>query len=479
MNEIRDLIIGIDFGKEFSQISYYDRKAGEPLSVSMKVGSSQFEAPTLLCRRIEQDDFCVGLEAKYFGKEKGGILVERLYEICEKEEAVQVAGVNYEPWELLAHFLKGMIRFLGIVDIVKNTKCVVLTSRNLTAVQVQNFQKAFGKLKFPAEKVMLMDYCESFYYYTMTQKRETWNRSIGWYDFKGDKVIFRKLSLNSATKPILVRISDPVETILGDEEQRDEDFCDFIKKTLQKELFSNIQITGEGFDQSWAENSVKLLCFQKRKVYFGNNLFAKGACAAGVERMENKALKSYRYLSNSLVLVDVGMEMRVMGSPTYHSLIEAGTNWYESRCHCEFILDRVKELVFVVSTMGSSEKKKIAMELPDLPERPNKTTRISLDLEFESAKKCRIIAKDLGFGEMFPSSGKVWEEVTNWGDVDIKDLGKPEIIIKKEKEKDTVSKLEESLEKELQEKEKNTIKVDDLWEKSGLAKAISRRVEEM
>ena len=69
MNEIRDLIIGIDFGKEFSQISYYDRKAGEPLSVSMKVGSSQFEAPTLLCRRIEQDDFCVGLEAKYFGKE--------------------------------------------------------------------------------------------------------------------------------------------------------------------------------------------------------------------------------------------------------------------------------------------------------------------------------------------------------------------------------------------------------------------------
>ena len=46
------------------------------------------------------------------------IPLEKLYEICEKEEAVQVAGVNYEPWELLAHFLKGMIRFLGIVDIV-------------------------------------------------------------------------------------------------------------------------------------------------------------------------------------------------------------------------------------------------------------------------------------------------------------------------------------------------------------------------
>ena len=29
MNEIRDLIIGIDIGKEYTQICYYDRKAEE------------------------------------------------------------------------------------------------------------------------------------------------------------------------------------------------------------------------------------------------------------------------------------------------------------------------------------------------------------------------------------------------------------------------------------------------------------------
>ena len=29
MNEIRDLIVGIDFGKEYSQICYYDRKGDE------------------------------------------------------------------------------------------------------------------------------------------------------------------------------------------------------------------------------------------------------------------------------------------------------------------------------------------------------------------------------------------------------------------------------------------------------------------
>ena len=36
MNETRDLIIGIDFGKEYSQICYYDRKAEEPRSLPVK-----------------------------------------------------------------------------------------------------------------------------------------------------------------------------------------------------------------------------------------------------------------------------------------------------------------------------------------------------------------------------------------------------------------------------------------------------------
>lgn len=38
MNETKDLIIGIDFGKEYSQICYYERKADEPALTSGKGG---------------------------------------------------------------------------------------------------------------------------------------------------------------------------------------------------------------------------------------------------------------------------------------------------------------------------------------------------------------------------------------------------------------------------------------------------------
>lgn len=415
MNEIRDLMIGIDFGKDFSQICYYDRKAEEPRSLAMKVGTSQFEMPTCLCKRVEQGDYCVGLEAEYFAREKGGFLIGDLFELAGKEECVQVAGESMETWQLLAHFLKGMLKFLGVMDIVKNTKCLSITVPVLDSVRVSNFQKACEFLGFSEGNYMLLDYNESFYYYVLTQKRETWNRSVGWYTFAHNHVTFRKLVMNSAAKPVVVKLEAPVETDLSEDPAvRDEDFCAFIKETLGTDLYSSIQMNGIGFEQEWAQKSVKLLCYQKRKVFFGNNLFARGACAAGVERMEKKNLKGYRYMSDSLVTTDIGMDMRVMGAPVYYPLIESGKNWYECKAECELILDNTEELIFTVSTMEEPDKKRVSMALPGLPKRPNKTTRLAVKLEYVSPKECCITVRDLGFGEMFPSSGKKWKETAQW-----------------------------------------------------------------
>ena len=180
--------------------------------------------------------------------------------------------------------------------------------------------------------------------------------------------------MNSGTRPVLVHLEEPVTTTLSAKvEERDAEFYTFIKNTLGKELYSSIQINGEGFDQEWAQKSVKLLCYQRRKVFYGNNLFARGACSAGAERVINHDLKDYRYMSSSLVLSDVGIELRVMGAPAYYPLIESGRNWYESNAYVELILDGTKELVFIVDTMGEAKKKRIAMALPGLPERPERT----------------------------------------------------------------------------------------------------------
>lgn len=129
MNETRDLIIGIDFGKKYSQICYYDRKAEEARSLPVKVGSSLYETPTCLCRRTDtdQEEYCIGLEAEYFAREKGGFLLEDLYAVSMSREKVHVAGEDREPWEILGLFLRGMLKFPGVMEVEKNIKSLTVT----------------------------------------------------------------------------------------------------------------------------------------------------------------------------------------------------------------------------------------------------------------------------------------------------------------------------------------------------------------
>ena len=89
----------------------------------------------------------------------------------------------------------------------------------------------------------------------------------GWYAFTPENVSFRKMTMNGATKPVTVKLEEAVETELPAEgQERDSEFGKFVQKTLGRDLFSSIQITGDGFSQDWAEQSVRLLCYQKRKV---------------------------------------------------------------------------------------------------------------------------------------------------------------------------------------------------------------------
>ena len=51
------------------------------------------------------------------------------------------------------------------------------------------------------------------------------------------------------------------------------------------------------------------------------------------------------------------------------------------------------------------------MKLDGLPERPPKASRIRIEVSFTSGTTMKVRVTDLGFGDLYPTSHKVWEEV--------------------------------------------------------------------
>ena len=110
---------------------------------------------------------------------------------------------------------------------------------------------------------------------------------------------------------------------------------------------------------------------------------------------------------------NISMQVDIRGKKSDYMLISAGINWYEAQCSCEILLKEGKELVLYAKSMRGGELASFTIALDGLPQRPPKTTRLRLQLEFQSPTACRVTIKDMGFGEFFPSCGLTWESVLN------------------------------------------------------------------
>lgn len=415
MNETRNIIVGLEIGEVQSQICYYDRKEKEPISISVKAGSNQYFFPTLLSKKPGQDIWHYGLEAEYFCAHEGEIRVPELLKICENEEGIQIDDVLVKPDKIMEYYLRGSLSLLGTAEPVRQIKAVMITLPKISGAIVRAVFAAGEAIGFSREQIWLQDYDESFYYYVMNHRKDNRNQKTACFIFEGNRVSFAKLAVDNKRKPVTAMVKHGISVELSqDAKERDEAFYQLISRTCGTDHYFGVYIVGEGYSQEWAVRSTGFLCRSQRHVFYGNNLYVKGACYAAKEKCDEGDMKGYLYLSSSLVKNNLVMEMQVNGSKKLCSLAEAGQNWYELHTEAELILDNRDDLEFMIMPMEGGAKTRCSMKLPGLPKRPNKTTRLRVSLSCEAENTCVITVEDLGFGEMFPSKGDIWTEKVSW-----------------------------------------------------------------
>ncbi|RKI93277.1 hypothetical protein D7V94_04760 [Parablautia intestinalis] len=418
----KKVAVGYELGKSYAQISFCYLEETEPETVSAVTGTEQYNIPTVLCKRKGVGQWYYGKEAIKFAREEEGILVEDLSALAERGEDVLVEGEAFDPAALLTLFVKRSLSLLNMRVSLNQIEAFMFTMEELTPRMVDVLGKVAAGLNLKAKHICFQNHMESFYAYTLHQNKELWKNDVVIFEYD---TVLKSLwfKCNARTTPQVVMIEQQEypqmqRRVWKEEEEKktrqmeelDQLFLSIAERALQGEIVSTVFLLGDGFKEEWAKESLKFLC-RNRRAFKGNNLYSKGACYSMMERLNAGRLwKEYVYLGEDKLKSNIGMRALRRGEDSYYAILDAGTNWYEISSDFDIILESGNTVEFVITPMTGGKVENRTITLEGLPQRPRATTRLNVHIEMTAVSQATVTIEDMGFGELFSSSGKAWTQ---------------------------------------------------------------------
>lgn len=416
------VLVGYDLGEKYSQLSYCVYGQEEATTIATVVGTKQYNIPTMLCKREGVNQWFYGKDAVKNMDEEGMFPLEGLLDLARKGDEIELDGETYDPVALLTLFLKRSMTLMNFIATVEKIDAIMFTVDELDDRMVEILSQASVNLGLKTPHIYFQSHTESFYAFMLHQPPELWNYQAMACEHDGVRLKIYRMECNKRTTPIVVLIEEQIyETLVIPEETEeeavredayrmaDERFLGILRKMCEGRIISSVYLLGDGFRAEWDKQSIQFLC-RNRRVFRGNNLFSRGACYGLQEKLEPGEVGSrHVFLGKDKLKSNIGMNVLRQRRESYYALLDAGENWYEVQKECEFLLEGERELEFVVTPLTGKDIETRVIPLNG-GNKGAPYTRYRMEMAMSAPETVQIKVTDMGFGELFPSSGQVWEE---------------------------------------------------------------------
>lgn len=412
-------ILGIELNEDFCQISYYDREKHEPETLEASVDN--YQIPLIL--GYLRNKWVYGKEAKHLETVDERCTVKDLYGRAIRRERVTFGGQERDAVWLLVKFLQLALERFGQIE-------YVTFSVPKTDIDISKMLKGLGRfLGVPKENVFVQDFKESFCHYMFYQPKELWQYEAALFYCDRNEIrayMLRRLkTISGSGADMFVTVDEvaraqmkelaAVYPVLNVDKAKDADerFRSFIQSVFEKKVVSSVFLTGEGFENNWYPASLKVLC-NGRRAFIGNNLYSKGACYASYHKTREED-EIPIYLDDTKMMEQVCLRMRVHGKEGWYPIVEWGSHWYESDGQWEVLLEDTSDIEIHIESLATGELQAETVSLAGLPKRKDYALRLSIETIFLDECTCKIIFKDIGFGEFYPATDFQVEKTIHLG----------------------------------------------------------------
>ncbi len=404
MTAVKDIYLGIDFGPESTILSIYNQNMAEPQTISTVLGAENYAIPTALAKKNGLSQWYFGHDANLQSSLGQASLVEDLYKNAYDDTKLVVSGESYSARQLLVIYFKKLLSMPSIYSVMDRLKKLIVCIDIVDSTIIELLQYVAQELNIGQDSLLIIDKKECFYYYALSQKPDLFTYNVALFEYSKENSFSFILSRNTSTKPQVVTVDKQSNDMTS---CNDQDFLNIAKRTFGNKVFSAVYLVGDGYNGEWMKESLTFLC-RGRKVFLGQNLYSKGACYAGLIKSTDKDWP-FIYIGDNDLKFNISLKLIDKGEYTFYSLLEAGRSWFEEKGECEVIIDGNSEVELYMQKPEQRMATTQVLELIDMPERENRTTRVRIEAVPLSDTSVQINITDLGFGEISPSSGKKWE----------------------------------------------------------------------
>jgi hypothetical protein len=415
MDTPRKIIVGYDLCDDYTQISCYSYKTQEPITISPQKSGEDVPIPTALCVKTETKQWLYGEEALTCAEAGAGILVDHLLTKLRVGEEMEIFQQKFSPVALLEKYFRKTLMLVKDYFPTEPVTKLVVTVKSTEPAFVDKIYEALSNLGIEKDRAVVMSHAGAYLYYALSQDKTLWMNDVGLFDFNEDGLCYYQIRMNRRTKPMIAELikTDYSDTMKFGIQRIKDNHTDYIFENLAntilyKQIVSTLYFTGNGFEGGWADEVIKNLCVGRR-VFFGQNLFTKGACYAAKELSGDRALSDFLLLNDDMITSFVSI--RVYCDAVYKEipLTEAGETWYEVNKSIEVIPEGEAELDIVLRNIMSRDIVHERKQLKQFNERPDRMTRLEINLTCKDKSTGILQVTDLGFGEFFSGKGKIME----------------------------------------------------------------------
>ncbi len=142
-----------------------------------------------------------------------------------------------------------------------------------------------------------------------------------------------------------------------------------------------------------------------RKVFAGTSLYSQGACYMAAREKIGKPVIMDRQIYHNVYL-DAYKE--ALSGPV--KILSAGTYIDKATEKLQVIMDDTDEITIKAEDLRTGATQSFSVKT-DMPQRENKTIRYEVTVSFLDCTTLVIKLRDVGFGDIYPASYRIWEQL--------------------------------------------------------------------